>query len=362
MSATTGRRTLAVRLDSDGDVLLTGPALRALAAGSSTVDLLVSPSGVAAARLLPGIADLHVLAAPWSGNPAPPVDALALAELLQTLTEREYDDAVVFTSYHQSSLPAALLARLAGVQRVAAFSEEHPGSLLDVRARRVPGRDDDGGPAGGHEVEAALRLAAAAGFDLPADDDQRLRIRPIAAYRLPSAHPYVVIHPFASVASRSMDLAHAAEITTALREVGWEVVVTGTRAQAHAGRALSAAGAHDLVGTTTYARLAGVLAGASCVVVGNTGPAHLAAAVGTPVVSLFSPVVPVERWGPWGVPHVVLGDQGVACRGTRATACPVRGHPCLNAVHPTEVTDAVGQLAGIPTAVAATGTATGGVG
>ena len=49
---------------------------------------------------------------------------------------------------------------------------------------------------------------------------------------------------------------------------------------------------------TSLAELAGVLERAACVVVGNTGPAHLAAAVGTPVVSLFAPVVPAERWAP----------------------------------------------------------------
>ena len=60
--------------------------------------------------------------------------------------------------------------------------------------------------------------------------------------------------------------------------------------------------------------LAEVLAGADAVVVGNTGPAHLAAAVGTPVVSLFAPVVPAARWRPWGVPQVLLGNQEAPCK------------------------------------------------
>ncbi|UNX56515.1 glycosyltransferase family 9 protein [Georgenia sp. TF02-10] len=92
--------------------------------------------------------------------------------------------------------------------------------------------------------------------------------------------------------------------------------------------------------------LAAVLAGADAVVVGNTGPAHLAAAVGTPVVSLFSPVVPAERWAPWGVPTVLLGDQDAACRGSRARECPVPGHPCLTSVTPAEVVAAVRSLVG----------------
>ena len=64
---------LAVRLDSDGDVLLTGPAVRALAAGHpGPIDLLVSPSGLAAARLLPGVRDVLVFDAPWTGFAPPP--------------------------------------------------------------------------------------------------------------------------------------------------------------------------------------------------------------------------------------------------------------------------------------------------
>ena len=79
------------------------------------------------------------------------------------------------------------------------------------------------------------------------------------------------------------------------------------------------------------AELAGVLSGASAVVVGNTGPAHLAAAVGTPVVSIFAPVVPLERWRPWGVPSVVLGDQLAECA---LESCPrlSRGRPPVHDV------------------------------
>ena len=101
----------------------------------------------------------------------------------------------------------------------------------------------------------------------------------------------------------------------------------------------------DLGGRVDLAGLAEVLAGAEVVVAGNTGPAHLAAAVGTPVVSLFAPGVPAARWRPWGVRHVLLGDQGAACAGSRARVCPVAGHPCLDGVPVEEVVAAVGALA-----------------
>ena len=62
------------------------------------------------------------------------------------------------------------------------------------------------------------------------------------------------------------------------------------------------------------------------------------------VVSLFSPVVPAEWWAPYGVPSVLLGDQQALCRGSRARACPVEGHPCLESVQPLAVVEAVGKL------------------
>jgi hypothetical protein len=100
----------------------------------------------------------------------------------------------------------------------------------------------------------------------------------------------------------------------------------------------------DLGGRTTFAELAAVLAGACVVVAADSGPAHLAAAVGTPVVSLFAPVVPAGRWAPYGVPVVILGDQRAPCRGTRAAVCPVPGHPCLSSVASARVVEAVDRL------------------
>ena len=103
-------------------------------------------------------------------------------------------------------------------------------------------------------------------------------------------------------------------------------------------------GVVDLGGATDLAGMADVLGGASVVICGNTGPAHLAAAVGTPVVSLFAPTVPARRWRPWGVPHVILGHQDIACAGCRARQCPVTGHPCLSSVGVHEVLGAVELL------------------
>jgi ADP-heptose:LPS heptosyltransferase len=89
------------------------------------------------------------------------------------------------------------------------------------------------------------------------------------------------------------------------------VAVTGSAAERELTAFVAGDDGVDLGGATTFAGLARVLAAADAVVVGNTGPAHLAAAVGTPVVSVFAPTVPAVRWRPWRVPHELLWIGGV---------------------------------------------------
>lgn len=344
----TGRRVLVARQDSAGDVLLAGPAVRAVAASGAHVVLLVGPRGTAAAELLPGVSSVLSRHCPWVDMQPRPVVAAEMTALVAELAALELDEAVLLTSFHQSPLPTALLLRLAGVPRITGASVDYPGSLLDVRLR--PGEDgDEGIDEDLPEPRRALAIAAAAGHRLPQGDDGRLAIRPpppVAALvgHYPGERPYVVVHPGATAPARAWPPQRCAEAVHALAAAGHRVVVTGGPEE----RALTArvAGRHglDLGGRTDMARLAGVLAGAQAVVVGNTGPAHLAAAVGTPVVSLFSPVVPASRWAPYGVPHVLLGDQDAPCRGSRARQCPVPGHPCLAGVRAQDVVQAVRQL------------------
>jgi ADP-heptose:LPS heptosyltransferase len=327
---------LVVRLDSFGDVLLAGPAVRAVAAQADSVTLLCGPRGEAAARMLPGVDDVIVWEAPWEGFRPPDVDEADVDGLVRRLRDGAYGTALILTSFHQSPLPTALLLRLAGVRRIGADSTDHPGRLLDVRHRRLPGR---------HEVQAALDTAAALGFVPPDGDDKRLRVLPAPdTGTLTGNGPYVVVHPGASAPARTWDPDRCADAVEALADAGHRVVVTGGPAERALTRHVSGAAGVDLGGRTDPQRLAGVLRGADAVVCGNTGPAHLAAAVGTPVVSLFSPVVPAARWAPWGVPVVLLGDQGAACADSRARDCPVPGHPCLNEITTHDVVLAVRKL------------------
>ena len=331
---------LVVRLDSDGDVLLAGPAVRAVAHGARRVTLLCGPRGRQAAQLLPGVDDVRVFRAPWIDPEPEPVDPVAVLELVTELNTLAVDEAVILTSFHQSGLPTALLLRLAGVPLLAATSVDYPGSLLDVRHAI----DEDV-----HEVERSLSLVAELGYGLPPRDGGRLAIRRAdEGLEPPLEPPYVVVHPGASVPARAWPPERHAALVDALVEAGMRVAVTGglgdrELAAAVAGRPRPEVS--DLGGRTTFAQLAEILAGAETVVVGNTGPAHLAAAVGTPVVSLYAPTVPAVRWRPWRVPHVLLGNQEAPCAGSRACVCPVPGHPCLSAVTVDDVLEALAELA-----------------
>ena len=198
-------------------------------------------------------------------------------------------------------------------------------------------------------MEQSLSLCSAAGFALPPGDDGRLAVELPAVPVERPGEPYVVVHPGASVAARQLPPAPTAGAVRHLTAQGRRVVVTGGPGEAHLTATVAAAGAPDLVedltGTTDLAGLGHLLAGADAVVCGNTGPAHLAAAVGTPVVEAFAPVVPAHRWRPWGVPHVLLGHQDIACAGCRARVCPHAGQPCLASFTAEAVVAAVGRLA-----------------
>ncbi|MGY1696338.1 glycosyltransferase family 9 protein [Geodermatophilus sp. SYSU D00814] len=329
---------LVARLDNAGDVLLQGPLVRAVAHGAERVVFLAGPAGAEAAALLPGVDEVWTWACPWILGDPPPVDPADLAALTDRVRALAPDEAVVSTSFHQSPLPLALLLRAAGVPRISATSVDYPGALLDVRHR--VGQDDE---VDLPEPERALSLARAACFDLPDGDDGRLAVRrPLP----PTDHEpgYVVLHPGASVPARAWPAERCAEAVEALADAGHRVLVTGGPGERELTAAVAGRRGVDLGGALRLAELAAVLDGAAAVVAGNTGPAHLAAAVGTPVVSLFSPVVPAARWAPHGVPTVLLGDQDAPCRLTRARECPVPGHPCLTSVTAADVVAAVEKL------------------
>jgi ADP-heptose:LPS heptosyltransferase len=335
------RHVLVVRLDSMGDVLICGPAIRAVATQAGKVSVLAGPLGAAAARLLPRVDDVIEWNCPWIAANPPPIDSDDVAQLVHRLRAARIDEAVLLTSFHQSALPTALVLRLAGIGRITAISEDYPGRLLDVRV--AP-------PGDAPEPERMLAVARAAGFALPAGDDGRLAVR--TALPPPPGlpgRPFVVAHPGTTAPARAYPVSHWQEVVAVLTARGWHVLVTGSATEAPLTAAVASAAsvpghARDCGGVFDLAAFAATLRRAAVVLVANTGPAHLAAAAGTPVVSMFAPVVPAQRWAPYGVPVALLGDQRALCRDSRARECPVPGHPCLASVSADDVVAAAESL------------------
>jgi ADP-heptose:LPS heptosyltransferase len=206
-------RTLVARLDSVGDVLLAGPAVRALAE-LGPVDMLCSHIGAPAARLLPGVEEVLEFDAPWVLRDAPAVDAAETAALVTRVAGRDYARGAILTSSHQSSLPLALLLRLAGVPELAAVSLDYPGQLLD---HRIPGDPDV------HEVERALLVATALGAPRP--------VTPVLAVRRDAGDAAVradrlVVHPGSAAPARTLSAATWRDVVAAAAARGLDVVVT----------------------------------------------------------------------------------------------------------------------------------------
>jgi lipopolysaccharide heptosyltransferase II len=321
-----------------GDVLMTGPAIRAMAEGAGggrRLTLLTSPAGAAAAALLPGVDEVVVYEAPWMKGTGSLPDGRAAAAMAARLGRGRYDGAVVFTVYSQSPLPAALLCHLAGIPLVLAHCRENPYQLL---SDWVPEPEPDALLR--HEVRRQLDLVAAVGFRAR---EERMALRLPAASReavaaflgeeVRGGGPLVVVHPGASAPSRRYPAERFAVVAGRLsREAGCRVVFTGTRdEEGVVARIREAMGAPSwsTAGRLDLGSLAALISEARLLVANNTGPVHLAAAVGTPVVDLYALTNPQHT--PWMVPARVLSCD-VACRWCYRSVCPEGHHRCLTGV------------------------------
>jgi lipopolysaccharide heptosyltransferase II len=357
------RRILCVRLDSLGDVLMCTPAMRALhrAVPGRTLTLLGSPSGAAAQPCIPELDDAIAWSAPWvhagTRHPAPQAHTAGLA-LIAALAARAFDAAVIFTTYTQSALPAALLCQLAGIPLRLAHCREHPYGLL---TDWIP--DPEPTALVRHEVQRQLALVQRVGcrgaepglsFAPAAADVAAARMR-LSAAGVDPDRPWILLHPGAGAASRRYPAAHWAQVLRLLaHDPRLPLVLTGSAAEAELVDGIqfaAAVPAVSLAGRLSLGELGAALGMAAVAVTNNTGPAHIAAAVGTPVVDLYALTHPQHT--PWHVRNRVLFHD-VPCRFCLQSTCP-HAHPaCLAGVAPQRVADAVHELLGTarPTAPA----------
>ncbi|MPW10027.1 lipopolysaccharide heptosyltransferase II [Paraburkholderia sp. CNPSo 3155] len=349
------KRILCVRLDNLGDVLMTTPALHALreSAGDRHLTLLASRSGVALAPFLDDVDDVIEYDAPWVA-PASNVtrDLLDDHRMQQRLKRGCFDAAVIFTVYSQSPLPAAMLCYLAGIPRRLAHCRENPYALLTDWLREPEPQQRTR-----HEVQRQLDLVRHVGAQT-SDTAMRFRVPPAARRSLDAKlttlgicrrTECIVLHPGATAASRRYPPERFGEVATRLaRETGAPVLLTGGASERALVEAVIRAAApgvcaqlYDLSGALTLAELAALLERASVLVSNNSGPVHVASALGTPVVDLYALTNPQHT--PWQTPQRVL-YRDVECRWCYRSVCPHGHHACLLGVSIDEVVNAALEL------------------
>lgn len=344
------QRLLCIRLDSLGDVLMTTPAIRALkqAQPQRHITLLTSPSGAALAGMLPDVDEFISYEAPWMKHPhrnASPADDW---QMVSQLAENGFDAAVIFTVFSQNPLPAALMCHLAGIPLRLAYCRENPYQLL---TSWLP--DNDSQLRIRHEVRRQLDLVAAVGCR-PHDERLHMAVPPAAAAKargllaeqgIVPLHPWIVVHPGSTAASRRYPPEMFAVVIRELVDRhGLRVVLTGSSAEQPLIDAIQARlrkPIGSLAGQLALGELAAVLASAPLLLSNNTGPVHMAAALGTPVVDLYALTNPQHT--PWMVPSRVLSHD-VPCKYCFKSVCPEGHHDCLRRVEPAAVVSAVLDL------------------
>ncbi|ODV44259.1 glycosyl transferase [Cupriavidus sp. UYMMa02A] len=351
------RRVLCIRLDNMGDVLMTTPALQALADAlpQRHLTLLTSEASAGLAPHLPMIDEVIGWNAPWvrqAGSPAPKEVARQLRACAARLAAARFDAAVIFTVYSQSALPAAMLCTLARIPLRLAHCRENPYVLLSDWVM-----ESDPGAQPRHEAQRQLDLVAHIGARTA---DARLRFAVHDAHRaalaqrlaaLPAravANITIVLHPGATAPSRRWPAEHFAAVARQLAlEAGALVFVTGTAAERELADGVCRDAAHPhvmpLAGALPLGEFGALLETADLLVSNNSGPVHIAAALGTPVVDLYALTNPQHT--PWQVPHRTLFED-VPCRYCYKSTCPQGHHRCLRGVRPAAVIAAARALLG----------------
>lgn len=343
------RRILVIRPDHLGDVLLTIPALRALrrAQPNAEIHALV---GTWSAEVLAPITEIDMvltLAFPGFAREAE-TGGIAEPYILAHQTARKlrrigYDQAIILRRDHWWG---ALVAFLAGIPIRVGTDVPNVQQFLTHAHPDVPG----------HAVVNNYRLVRPLGagstppeqIDYPVSDEARLAVNALLRDRgVDPNGPYGVIHVGSGAAVKNWEAERWAVVASALAGgLGGPIVLTGSSRETADADAISAAvpeGIVKLVGQTDLPALAALYAGARIVLGADSGPLHLAAAVGVPTVTLFGPADP-DEFRPWGNPErqrIVTYDIGCRpCRILDWGGDDLAFHPCVRAIQPRHVIEA----------------------
>lgn len=344
------KNILCIRLDRLGDVLMTSPAIRALKESrpGRKVTLLTSPHGAKAAALIPEIDCVIVYEAPWMKTTAKRRNSRADLLMAAKLKGAGFDAAVIFTVYSQSPLPPAFLCYLADIPLRLAHCRENPYQLL---TDWVPdsGKYDHGR----HEVRRQLDLVKTIGCTTKderlslhvSDDCERSLCNRMKTAGIDLDRPWIVIHPGASAASRRYPAeSYAAAAQILVETLGLQVIFTGSSKEQQLVKSIQngmTAASISLAGKLDLGELAALLRLSPLLISNNTGPVHMAAAVGAPVVDLYALTNPQHT--PWMTPNRILFHD-VPCKYCYKSVCPEGHHDCLRRVTPQSVVQAASEL------------------
>lgn len=247
----------------------------------------------------------------------------------------------------QGILKSGFIARAAGARRTL-----HMGSgRIAKRTWLFPGERI--APISPHAVERMLPLAAAIGADISnprfdlfiPEDDRRHADALFAAHPFTNSGPVIALNPGAAAVHRMWAADRFAALAGRLHsELGARVVVIGGPSETALAEGIARDSGIDplcTAGKTTLLQLAAVLDRCEVLVTGDTGPQHIAYALGKHVVSLFGPANPLST-GPYGPGHAVI-QHPFPCQ-------PCYAHPtckdfaCMKAIQVDEVFDAVARV------------------
>jgi heptosyltransferase-1 len=328
---------LIVRLGALGDIVHTVPAAAALrhAFPEARIDWLVDARHRAAIDLITSVDHAVVLERP---------SIASWMDVTRRMRSAGYDVAIDF----QGLMKSAVLARASGARRVIGFSIWH---LREKTARPFYseiGRTGNGHAAAGeHVIYKNLSLLGALGvhddrvvFPL-AEVESRALLDVRSA--LGGERAFALINAGAAWPNKRWPPERFGEVAAFLREIRSlpSFVLWGPGEEGLAGAVVeTSGGAARLAPPTNLADVLALSRAASLMVSGDTGPLHIAAAAGTPTVSLFGPTDP-HRNGPWVADDVTVSRYG-ACGCHYERRCR-RPEWCLGSVEIAEVTAAIQQ-------------------
>ncbi len=253
--------------------------------------LLAAADAPARGAEMPVVDRVHaVRTREWKRKPFSAETLRKIAELRRELRAERYDVCVDL----QGSIRSGVIGWMAGARRYVGASEprEGPaaalyGERVEVRSRHVI--------AGACELAGAaveLRLNAAA-VELPRDPEAE-RWCELLLSEGSADKDFVLLCPGAGWGAKQWPAARYAELARRLDEVGWQVLVNGGSADREGVQAVTAASGACAV-KCNLEQLIALSRRAALVVGGDTGPVHLAAALGRPVVALFGPTDPLRN-------------------------------------------------------------------